>query len=37
VFVPGKDYQLQQDGLFATIRLIALEKFKRNQFVIVVE
>jgi hypothetical protein len=37
VFVPGTDYQLQQDGAFATIRLINLEKFKRNQFVIVVE
>ena len=37
VFVPGTDYQLQQDGPFATIRLVNLDKFKRTQFVIVVE
>jgi hypothetical protein len=37
VFVPGTDYQLDQDGAAATVRLVNLDKFKANQFVIVVE
>jgi uncharacterized coiled-coil DUF342 family protein len=37
VFVQGKDYQVEQDGAFATVKLMNLDKFKSNQFVIVVE
>jgi hypothetical protein len=37
VFVPGTDYQLDQDGASATVRLVNLDKFRANQFVIVVE
>jgi hypothetical protein len=37
VFIPGKDYELEQDGAFANVRLLNLDKFKANQFVIVVE
>jgi len=37
VFVQGKDYQIEQDGAFATVKLMNLDKFKSNQFVIVVE
>jgi uncharacterized protein YoaH (UPF0181 family) len=38
VFVPGTDYQVEQDGgSSATVRLVNLDKFKANQFVIVVE
>ena len=37
VFVQGMDYQVDQDGAFATVKLMNLDKFKSNQFVIVVE
>jgi hypothetical protein len=37
VFVQGRDYQVEQDGAFATVKLMNLDKFKSNQFVIVVE
>lgn len=37
VFVQGKDYDVEGDGTSATVRLYNLDKFRRNEFVIVVE
>jgi hypothetical protein len=37
IFVPGTDFELQQDGAFANIKIVNLDKFRKNQFVIVVE